>query len=41
MELRRNAPRGNPGLLENLSFANVEVSYRFKRKPSRRSYASM
>jgi hypothetical protein len=37
----RTSPRGNPGLLDNLSFVSVEVSYRFKRKPSRRSYAVM
>lgn len=37
----RTSRRGNPGLLDNLSFANIEVSYRFKRKPTRRSYVSL
>lgn len=37
----RTSPRGNPGLLDNFSYLGVEVSYKFKRRPSRRSYVSM
>ncbi len=33
--------RGNPGLLDSFSFVNVEVSYKFKRRPSRKSYVSL
>lgn len=33
--------RGNPGLLDTISFFNLEVSYKFKRSPGRRSYLSM
>jgi hypothetical protein len=35
------SPRGNPGLLDAVSFINLEVSYKFKRKPSRRSFVSL
>jgi hypothetical protein len=34
----RTSPRGNPGLLDSFSYINFEVSYKFKRKPGRRSY---
>ncbi len=34
----RTSPRGNPGLLDSFSFISFEVSYKFKRKPSRRTY---
>ncbi len=33
--------RGNPGLLDSFSFVNFEVSYKFKRRPSRRSQVSL
>ena len=33
--------RGNPGLLDTISFFNFEVSYKFKRAPGRRSFLSM
>lgn len=33
--------RGNPGLLDAISFLNFEVSYKFKRKPGRRTYVSL
>ena len=33
--------RGNPGLLDSISFLSVEVSYKFKRRPGRRSYVSI
>lgn len=33
--------RGNPGLLDTISFLNFEVSYKFKRSPGRRSFLSM
>jgi len=33
--------RGNPGLLDTISFFNLEVSYKFKRSPGRRSFLSM
>ena len=34
----RTSPRGNPGLLDSMSFINLEVSYKFKRKPGRKSF---
>lgn len=37
----KTSRRGNPGLLDNFSYFNLEVSYKFKRKPSRRSYVSL
>lgn len=37
----RTSRRGNPGLLDTVSFINLEVSYKFKRKPSRRTYVSL
>jgi hypothetical protein len=37
----RTSPRGNPGLLDTMSFFNLELSYKFKRKPARRSYVSL
>ena len=33
--------RGNPGLLDSFSYLSVEVSYKFKRRPGRRSYMSL
>ena len=33
--------RGNPGLLDTMSFLSLEISYKFKRKPSRRSFVSL
>jgi len=30
--------RGNPGLLDSFSYFNFEVSYKFKRRPGRRTY---
>lgn len=33
--------RGNPGLLDSFSFFSLEVSYKFKRSPARRSYMSL
>ena len=33
--------RGNPGLLDTISFVSFEVSYKFKRSPGRRSFLSM
>jgi hypothetical protein len=33
--------RGNPGLLDSFSYISLEVSYKFKRKPTRRSHASL
>lgn len=33
--------RGNPGLLDSFSFLSLEVSYKFKRSPQRRSYMSL
>ncbi len=33
--------RGNPGLLDSFSYVSLEVSYKFKRKPSRKSYVSL
>ena len=33
--------RGNPGLLDSFSFVSLEVSYKFKRKPSRTSFVSL
>lgn len=35
------SPRGNPGLLDSVSFLSVEVSYKFKRRPGRRSFVSL
>jgi len=37
----RTSRRGNPGLLDTMSFLSLEVSYKFKRKPSRRSFVSL
>lgn len=37
----RTSPRGNPRLLDTISFLNLEVSYKFKRKPARRSFVSL
>jgi hypothetical protein len=37
----RTSKRGNPGLLDTMSFFNLEVSYKFKRKPSRRSFVGL
>ena len=34
----RSSRRGNPGMPDYFSYLNVEVSYKFKRKPSRRLY---
>lgn len=33
--------RGNPGLKDSFSYLNVEVCWKFKRRPSRRSYVSL
>lgn len=33
--------RGNPGLLDTISFVSFEVSYKFKRGPGRRSFLSL
>jgi hypothetical protein len=33
--------RGNPGLLDSFSYFSLEVSYKFKRSPQRRSYMSL
>lgn len=33
--------RGNPGLLDSFSYLSVEVSYKFKKRPGRRSYMSL
>ena len=38
---RFTSRRGNPGLLDNFSYISVEVSYKFKRRPGRRSYVSL
>lgn len=35
------SPRGNPGLLDTISFLNFEVSYKFKRGAGRRSFLSL
>lgn len=35
------SPRGNPGLLDSFSFFTLEISYKFKRSPARRSYMSL
>lgn len=37
----RTSRRGNPGLLDNFSYMGFELSYKFKRRPARRSYAKM
>lgn len=37
----RTSRRGNPGLLDTISFLNFEVSYKFKRKPARRTYVNL
>jgi hypothetical protein len=37
----RTSRRGNPGLLDTMSFLSLEVSYKFKRRPSRRSFVSL
>lgn len=34
----KTSRRGNPGLLDSFSYFNIEVSYKFKRRPGRRSY---
>ncbi len=36
-----NSRRGNPGLLDSFCFVSLEVSYKFKRSPSRRSFVSL
>jgi hypothetical protein len=33
--------RGNPGLLDSFSYFNLELSYKFKRRPQRRSFMSL
>lgn len=33
--------RGNPALLDSFSFLSIEVSYKFKRRPGRRTYMSL
>lgn len=38
---RRTSRRGNPGLLDAYSYLSFEVSYKFKRRPGRRSYVSL
>jgi hypothetical protein len=38
---QRTSRRGNPGLLDNFSYLNLEVSYKFKRRPTRRTYVSL
>jgi hypothetical protein len=35
------SPRGNPGLLDSMSYLSLEVSYKFKRRPGRRTYVSL
>jgi hypothetical protein len=37
----RTSPRGNPRLLDTMSYFSLEVSYKFKRRPSRRSFVSL
>ncbi|MBL7952285.1 MAG: hypothetical protein JNM62_11270 [Flavobacteriales bacterium] len=37
----RTSNRGNPGLLDSFSYFSMEVSYKFKRSPARRSYMSL
>jgi len=37
----RTSPRGNPALLDSFSYFSLEVSYKFKRSPARRSYMSL
>ena len=34
----KTSRRGNPGLLDSFSYLNLEVSYKFKRRPGRRTY---
>ena len=34
----RSSRRGNPGMPDYFSYLSFEVSYKFKRKPSRRMY---
>lgn len=34
----KTSRRGNPGLLDSFSYFNFEVSYKFKRRPGRRTY---
>jgi hypothetical protein len=40
-ESKVTSRRGNPGLLDSFSFISIEASYKFKRKPSRRSMVSL
>jgi len=37
----KTSPRGNPQLPDGISYFSVEVSYKFKRKPGRRSFVSL
>ncbi len=37
----RNSPRGNPQLPDGLSYFSLEVSYKFKHRPGRRSFVSL
>lgn len=37
----KTSPRGNPGLNDGMSYFNFEVSYKFKRRPGRRSFVSL
>lgn len=37
-EAIQTSRRGNPGLLDSFSYFNLEVSYKFKRRPGRRTY---
>lgn len=34
----KTSRRGNPGLLDSFSYLNVEVSYKFKRRPGKHTY---
>ncbi|MCB9169494.1 MAG: hypothetical protein H6597_06250 [Flavobacteriales bacterium] len=37
----RTSPRGNPELPDALSYLSLEISYKFKRRPGRRSFVSL
>lgn len=37
----RTSQRGNPALLDSFSYFSLEISYKFKRSPARRSYMSL
>ena len=37
----KTSPRGNPQLPDGISYFSLEVSYKFKRKPGRRSFVSL